>query len=982
MNVFLQKKKENGPNDNNYIYKDANSSKAKENANDRQNFNNTYSRISGENAKNTSNYTTTGYSTNDSRNNENKLTYTGDNTKSELVQNTKYSVESAASSVNNSNLPGKGVVMTSTTKEAKCNFKDMYEQLPEGSREIENVNLGLYEREQPDLALQTDIDNVQFSINGYTHTYNYKKRADYEKQTGVPDADINPRYDAAMDGFSVAVKRNKDDYKQLSYERSVYDSYIAYTNDYYQGNNKNHGKLEMFVTYKITVTNQSSSLINKVRLRNYADARYTKVHSSKIVAKDGNEIDIKDKWINKGTLNDGKTNYWETEELLDANIYAGSTSKPSTITVYLTYEISTETISGMISLKKDNGNNVEFTENTTEIIEYSTWDKNGKVYAGIDKDSAPNNMTYMNIYTYEDDTDAAPGFKLSRKSSKMISGLVYEDDTGGNDLKTKEERKGDGIYNSEKEKNTVEGVEVNIKTYGENPETIKLYNINEQNQLVITNAQDLTGNDGKYEFTGLVPGEYYIEYTYGKYKYTDTNNSNSSEEDKQTKIGNKEITTQNYKSTIVDKKFEKLIEDINKFNETGEDYYNNLGKNQEDGLCYWYENTGNFNLSSAADDGKMRKTINSNLSTINNDVKTKYESKGDDPNNHYIKAYTGIMDWAVEDYGNQATNDGEYVEGSREYQIKFGIAERPRQSLQVNKEISKMCLTLANGQILAQGDPRTDTIRYVTYPDGGTLKIEADNEIIEGSTLDLEYEITIEDRSELDYDAFKYYRYGDTTDLTPVKIKLDSIADYVDEKLSITYDVDDSQNSDFVYYDPLNTVNDKWQIIKKAEENKLAGIPIDSKVYNATKNRNNIVVRNTDIEISPLDSRPAVLKLTAKKLLTNLNEKQEFDNYTELIQVSNSVGRFYGQMKDDEQKKDKVFKLETPGNFNIEDITNTDESDNSNYRRWNVWKKNNAQVVIVPPTGAQNIIIYVLIGLGCLIILSGGIILIKKKVLD
>ena len=41
-----------------------------------------------------------------------------------------------------------------------------------------------------------------------------------------------------------------------------------------------------------------------------------------------------------------------------------------------------------------------------------------------------------------------------------------------------------------------------------------------------------------------------------------------------------------------------------------------------------------------------------------------------------------------------------------------------------------------------------------------------------------------------------------------------------------------------------------------------------------------------------------------------------------------------------------------------------------------------AKLVIVPPTGAENIIIYVLVGLGSLVILSGGIILIKKKLLD
>lgn len=979
--MFLQKKKENGPNDDNYVYKDANSSKAKENSrteDNRQEFNNTYSKIIGNTTKDNTN---AGYSQDSSGNNSNILNYLGDTTyyNSELVQCTEYSVESANRYV--TKLSGKGVVMTSTTKNAECNFKEMYEQLPEGSREIENVNLGLYEREQPDLALQTDIDNVQFSINGYTHTYNYKKRARYENQTGVPDTEINPGYDAEMDGFSVKIKTKDENYRDLSYKRSVYDSYIAYTNDYYQGNT-NHDKLRMFVTYKITVTNQSSKLINKVRLRNYADARYS-FHSSKIVDKKGNEIDIEWK---PGDWNNGETNCWETEDLLDANIYAGSTLNPSTITVYLTYEISTKTISGMISLKEDNDKNKEedksviFKENTTEIIEYSTWDKNGKVYAGIDKDSAPNNISYMNTNTYEDDTDAAPGFKLTRKSSKVISGLVFEDDTGDNDndndVKTGKERKGDGIYN---DTNKVADVEVNIKTYGENHETIKLYNINEQNQLVITNAQDLTDSNGEYKFSGLVPGEYYIEYTYGKYKYTDTN-KNSSEEDKQTKIGNKEITTQNYKSTIVDKKFEKLIEDINKFNGTGTNCYNDLGKNQSDGLCYWYEKTENekleyFNLSSAVDDGKMRQTINKELATINNDVKTKYESKTDNANNHYIKAYTGIMDWAVEDYENQKTDDGEYIEGSHEYKIRFGIAERPRQSLQVDKEISRVCITLANGQILAQGDPREDSINYVSKLKDGLLKIEVDNEIIEGATLDLEYEISIKNNSELDYDTFKYYRYGDSTDTEPVKIRLDSIVDYVDEKLSITHDIYDSTNNSegkFVYYiqNPVQ-VFDKWQIINKAEDNKLAGIPVDSQVYDATKNRSNIAVRNTKMEISPKEGENiATVKLLAKKLLTDISSQDlTFNNYTELIQVYNSVGRFYGKMYNN-----NIFKLETPGNFNIKKIENTTESDNNDYKR--------SQAIILPPTGAKDVIIYILIGLGCLIILSGGIILIKKKVLD
>ena len=45
-----------------------------------------------------------------------------------------------------------------------------------GVRVIRNVNLGIYEREQPDLAIATDIDNLSMTINGYSHIYNYGQR--------------------------------------------------------------------------------------------------------------------------------------------------------------------------------------------------------------------------------------------------------------------------------------------------------------------------------------------------------------------------------------------------------------------------------------------------------------------------------------------------------------------------------------------------------------------------------------------------------------------------------------------------------------------------------------------------------------------------------------------------------------------------------------------------------------------------------------
>ena len=69
----------------------------------------------------------------------------------------------------------------------------------------------------------------------------------------------------------------------------------------------------------------------------------------------------------------------------------------------------------------------------------------------------------------------------------------------------------------------------------------------------------------------------------------------------------------------------------------------------------------------------------------------------------------------------------------------------------------------------------------------------------------LTYEITVENKSELDYNDINYYRYGNNYDESKlVKIKLNSLADYVDQKLSITYDIG-SEGSELVYYNSSET---------------------------------------------------------------------------------------------------------------------------------------------------------------------------------
>ena len=61
-----------------------------------------------------------------------------------------------------------------------------------------------------------------------------------------------------------------------------------------------------------------------------------------------------------------------------------------------------------------------------------------------------------------------------------------------------------------------------------------------------------------------------------------------------------------------------------------------------------------------------------------------------------------------------------------------------------------------------------DNIKYVTYmgpgdktnPKNGFARIEIDNELIQGATVYITYEISVDNISEIDYYNSEYYLYG------------------------------------------------------------------------------------------------------------------------------------------------------------------------------------------------------------------------------
>lgn len=115
----------------------------------------------------------------------------------------------------------------------------------------------------------------------------------------------------------------------------------------------------------------------------------------------------------------------------------------------------------------------------------------------------------------------------------------------------------------------------------------------------------------------------------------------------------------------------------------------------------------------------------------------------------------------------------------------FGIIERPRQEYDVNKRVSNLKVTLANGQILINGNPYKQFVENETdWKDieassdtplpyvkalPSQVTVEIDNEIIQAAKLEVEYTISIKNNSEVDYDYRnnqRYYYYGEKNEET------------------------------------------------------------------------------------------------------------------------------------------------------------------------------------------------------------------------
>lgn len=894
----------------------ANSSKAIENAGERTEFNRKYSEITHSNSTGP-----IGESRDDTGKKIYNLNYDeGEHTsKLNYGQNSVYGYSGQKFPVNKVDAQ---YMMNATTKEAYQGYLSKIktpDQIRQGGIEcLDNINLGIKEREQPDLALVEDIENVKVILNGYEHTYNYDQRFVNQGQYG--------------DGFNVGVKF-ANEYGSQEYTQAIYSSDVVY-NDIYDDS------LGIYVRYKIALRNEGTDVYTRVNeITNYYDSRYT---------------------VDKIEDESGKTYSHNSEGsvsgfnkiTIDVNQDLAS---QQTKYVYITYKLQNDAINAVLNDSNEFINDP--LDSITEITSYSTYSDSGFSvhYAGVDKDSRPGSAVPNDKATYEDDTDSAPAFKLELREGRVISGTVWEDEAieellekeNNAEAKDYKERIGNGLYEQGTE-NVVQKVKVDliVLSYDANTE-IDLSSANLLGEVTDVNSSEIakiytarneekeatmeTGTDGRYEFSGVIPGQYLLRYTYGNESII-VKPDGSTEE-----IGD----VDKYKSTIY-----------------RGDRNGNKTTSQND-TDYWYRAETSGDGAQRWSDARDEIGVNGN--------KGKYDLLKDRLHNAEKEFYFGNTDYSVISLDERL----DYIEArSRGFEIKmdydvnldnmstvgdqlkfvfdnmdFGIIKRPKQRLDVDKQISYVKVTLANGQVVIEGDPRTETIEHLRFLPDGNVHIELDSEIIQGATLTIKYDIIADNtESEVDFNNDDYYIFGiipnDPNDLVVPRPK--RLLDYLSNELAFS-----QENSP------------DWTQCEEADlENWYNNKYFSDDVYNKLKTYNQVLQTSAFADML-LERR--VVPLEVSKILSNSADDLIFENE---IEVNIITGR--RTVKNDNEDEYTI-----PGNY-VPGEGGTIKGGDDDY----------IYLTVTGPTGENlNYIPYIILGFSVLGILGAGILIIKKKVL-
>lgn len=471
-----------------------------------------------------------------------------------------------------------------------------------------NIDFGLTKRETFDLALRKDVQKATIEINGKSHTYWYDERE------GADESD---------DGTWDIGVRLSDYYYDTRYSREIFASDYQYKVSDYKDQNGNdlsaeYGKtksdeLNIYVTYKLTVRNQSESVLGEVMEivdyfdedyeyideRSYIQIRYgvdanSSEHRNENLAAIGTNMPVGASYTSRYS---STTNINGYQNLYITGLQNKKLSSGQTAYVYLTFRVKKDNINNQDWIRLDE--NIETLEqlgvgkeNIAEINGYKTYYRSGteipnvgtvsgysKVAGLFDIDSVPGNLSPSDVpkdgniryENFEDDTDKAPNIRLvlyrdpdGNITVRSTDGIIWEDFRDETN-ETQKTAVGNGIFEPDKNEPQINGVTVQLVELMDNGKEYiwKTFSsgVGSYSPVIRTIGNDIYGKveiptqvddtRGKYIFNSYMPGNYIVRFIYGDTVQTVLPNSSTQITDAFGQMGqnDKSYNGQDYKST-------------------------------------------------------------------------------------------------------------------------------------------------------------------------------------------------------------------------------------------------------------------------------------------------------------------------------------------------------------------------------------------------------------------------------------------------
>lgn len=805
---------------------------------------------------------------------------------------------------------------------------------------VEHINLGLMPKEKPTASVKTHLAYSKVNMNGFKYRYNYD-----EVLPGTKGQQVDPIYPTEQEQVSK---------KYYTFDKVYPSDIIAY-----QAKNAD---LAVYIVYRIDIFNttpvegdpnlykEEKMYINNLKVTDFAGEfentegkkrNYFEIDTTQL----DNDLDPSEQqktisaWSEDGTLTDKAK-----DSINEDGIEAGKCKS-----VYVQFKMKDDLLDDFINKKVD-----EITPFKTTLNAYheylrtdNVWDEDGsaKQYEGArqstyaDRNEQTNKKYFVHrsIDIEETCNNLYLKFNLPEKQ-RTISGTVFED-TATDDSKNNNQNLGNGIYDDKE--STVQYVNVDLVTpIGNNQyETAKLYQLDkdgkvvrDENGNIKTGTAVVSGTEraGTYKFEGVIPGYYYVRFTYGN------------GDQKIIPISGDEIAVQSveYKSTIItDDNIKTAMKN---------------GNNTE-----WYKYMGSTKYSTAVDDTTQRAEIEGDNSYKLGKAKT----------SQLINAYTPRTGISIENDKNLA--GVEHIEKFDGF--NFGIITFPKTEIKPVKEITNVKLTNQVGTVMTTGNP-VDEPQYISdlskLSKTGTpsAKAELDPNLIHGTQLETTYKITITNNSRLDYGTVNkdgtitwndsYYKYGEANQEELKGVEVTEVEDYIDKK----YKTNDGDIKDISSKIEQLQENGKFKTIDGGTIN----ITKKSPEITGDQTSESTTTENTqqNSDGSTTTTKTDTLSVTGWNRL-KVGESQTVE-YTAVATIASTADDlvYENQARVVSMKLDKLIELNAI-------------SENNDY-----WQKtDNTIITIVPNTGKDKSNTYWIAGTIALIVLGAGFVILKKKVL-